>query len=283
MRENIEHIVSLTVDMIKASGYPVPDIGCMREKDHQMSYLRAHFPAEWTYACAKVRGARRSRKVIGRVSIREVGEMIRQGRRVTLLMRHAHRPPLDPSDTTFGETLPITEQGRHEAENLGLKLSGIVDADAVLLYASQTFRTIQTACSIDRWLGCVSSVDVKDFLGGGSPFFGSLEERMSLIAEGRYMERLNDYYRTGEQAGYRSLAPAADAMEDMLESLHTLSSSLVVAVTHDINVASFMAGRGVAGRFDEDTWPHYLDAAVIAKDEAGNVEYGEFRWLRSES
>ena len=83
MRENIEHIVSLTVDMIKASGYPVPDIGCMREKDHQMSYLRAHFPAEWTYACAKVRGARRSRKVIGRVSIREVGEMIRQGRRVT--------------------------------------------------------------------------------------------------------------------------------------------------------------------------------------------------------
>ena len=278
MNENIEKLVSLTIDMVKASGGKAPDIACIPERTHQNAYLKAHFPAEWIFARAKLREGRRSGKVIGRVFIHDVGNMIGDGKRVTLLMRHAERPPLDPSDTTFGETLPITERGRREAESLGSQLSEIVDPDAVLLYASQTFRTIQTACAIDTRLGCSASVEVKGVLGGETPFFGSLDERMQLIAEGRYMERLNDYYRIGTQLGYRPLAPATDAMEDALESLHSLSSSLAVAVTHDINVASFLAGRGVATHFDEDVWPHYLDAAVIAKDDNGNVEYGEFRW-----
>lgn len=278
MNENTERHISLTVDMIRASGGRAPDIAHMSNRGHQSAYLRAHFPAEWIYACAKLRERRHSGKVIGRVSVRDMGIMIRDGKRITLLMRHAERPPLDPSDTTFGETLPITERGWLEAESLGSQLADIVNPDAVLLYASQTFRTIQTACAIDNRLGCTASVDVKGVLGGETPFFGSLDERMRLIAEGRYMERLNDYYRTGEQLGYRPLATAADVLEDSLESLHSLSSSLVVAVTHDINVASFLAGRGVKMRFDESTWPHYLDAAVIAESGNGAVEYGEFRW-----
>ena len=278
MNEKMKKLVSLTMDMVKASGGRVPDIAHMSEKEHQCAYLKAHFPAEWIYACAKLREGRRSGKVIGRVSVRDIGNMIREGKRVTLLMRHAERPPLDPSDTTFGETLPITERGRREAEELGSQLAGIVSPDAALLYASQTFRTIQTACAVDNRLGCAVPVDVRDVLGGGAPFFGSLDERMRLIAEGRYMERLNEYYDTGEQVGYRPLVLATDAMEDSMESLHSLSSSLVLAVTHDINVASFLAGRGVVARFDESAWPHYLDATVIAKADGGDVEYGEFRW-----
>jgi broad specificity phosphatase PhoE len=280
MNENIEKLVSLTIDMIKASGGKAPNIAYMSETAHQNAYLKANFPAEWIFARSKLREGRRSGKVIGRFFIHDIGNMIRAGKRVTLLMRHAERPPLDPSDTTFGETLPITERGRLDAESLGSQLTEIVDPDAVLLYASQTFRTIQTACAINTRLGCSASVEVKGVLGGETPFFGSLDERMHLIAEGRYMERLNDYYRIGTQLGYRPLIPATDAIEDALESLHSLSSSLVIAVTHDINVASFLAGRGVMLRFDEVTWPHYLDAAVIVNDDNGGVEYGEFRWNR---
>ena len=278
MNENVENLVSLAVETVKACGGFAPDMSLMKDWGHKCAYLKANFPAEWIYACAKFRKEKRSGKPVGLISFKDVESMIRQGRRVTLLMRHAERPPLDPSDTTFGETLPITARGRKEAEKLGACLSKMVDSDAVLLYASQTFRTIQTACAIDRCLGSVAPVEVKDVLGGATPFFGSLEERMRLIAEGRYMERLNDYYSTGEQLGYRPLALATDEIENALESLHTLSSSLVVAVTHDINVASFLAGRGVVTHFEEATWPHYLDAAVIAKDSDGNVEYGEFRW-----
>ena len=190
------------------------------------------------------------------------------------MMHHIHKMKL----VCFGERLTITSRGYDEAERLGAKLADIVNPDGVMMYASQTFRTIQTACAINKMIGSASPVDIKEVLGGGTPFFGSLDERMRLIAEGRYMERLNDYYRTGEQFGYRPLAPAADEMEDALESLHTLTSDLVVAVTHDINVASFLAGRGVVTNFDEDSWPYYLDAAVVANDDDGNVEYGRFRW-----
>ena len=134
------------------------------------------------------------------------------------------------------------------------------------------------ACDIEKGMGRVPSVCVKGVLGGETPFFGSLDERMELIAEGYYLERLNEYYRMGEQRGYRPLVPAIEEMENALHSLHTQRSRLVIAVTHDINVASFLAGRGVVPKFSEETWPHYLDAAVIFEDADGNVDYGLFRW-----
>ena len=87
--------------------------------------------------------------------------------------------------------------------------------------------------------------------------------------------RLNEYYRVGTQLGYRPLAPATDAFEDWLTETSRLSGQpLTVAVTHDINVASFLAGRGVVTSFTNETWPHYLDAAVIMLDGLGYAEYG---------
>ena len=84
---------------------------------------------------------------------------------------------------------------------------------------------------------------------------------MKLIAEGRYLDRLNEYYLSGEQKGYRPLAQATDEMERRLLDLNVEGKALLIAVTHDINVASFLAGRGVVPSFTDETWPHYLDAA----------------------
>ena len=100
---------------------------------------------------------------------------------------------------------------------------------------------------------------------------------MKLIAEGRYLDRLNEYYLSGEQKGYRPLAQATDEMERRLLDLNVAGKALLIAVTHDINVASFLAGRGVVPSFTDETWPHYLDAAVIMDDGYGAREYG---WLR---
>jgi len=82
----------------------------------------------------------------------------------------------------------------------------------VRLCASRTFRTIETACEIAN--GMTDAIDLakhpvtlSDELGSTSPFFGSLEERLQLISEGNYRERLNDYYRGGEQRGIVRLAP----------------------------------------------------------------------------
>ena len=115
---------------------------------------------------------------------------------VTLLIRHAERPPLDPFDTTFGARLPITSKGRLDALRFGQALSVFVFDEDVAVFASETFRTIETARGIIAGMrpDCVEEpkVRVHRLFGCDTPFFGSLDERMELIAEGRYLDRLNE-------------------------------------------------------------------------------------------
>ena len=277
-----ERLVDIIIKTFGRSRIAIPaEISGLQEK---LECLKSRHPAEWIYASAKIRSVCKTGKVLGAIGLDAVKSSLDEGRRVTFLIRHAERPPLDPSDTSFGETLPITEHGQRTAERFGAMLSGIVSPDLVKFYSSQTFRTIQTACAISKGLGVAPGgaglghgVYVDDVLGGDTPFFGALDERMALIAEGRYMERLNEYYRTGTQKGYKPLGPATEAMEHALDRLHQGRSGLVVAVTHDINVASFLAGRGVVAEYDNATWPHYLDAAVLVDDCAGGVVYGVLR------
>jgi len=205
-----------------------------------------------------------------------------EGCRVTLLMRHAERPPLEPGDTSFGERLPLTARGVQTAREFGMSLPSDVPFGSIRTFAGNTLRTIQTATCINE--GLTESKERVSYhvplipeLGSDSPFFGKLDERMALISEGCYQDRLNDYFREGTQRGYKPLAEATDKMESALDRLGAGDKSLVIAVTHDINVAAFLAGRGVVTEFDEETWPHYLDAAVIICNDEGGREYGYLR------
>ena len=251
---------------------------------YQLAYLKVHYPAEWLYAIGKVNRPVREivRKSVGEMTLNHIRSALEMGSRVVMLIRHAERPPLDPSDTSFGATLPLTDGGREDARRLGVQLADMISPSFVRLCASRTFRTIETACEIAK--GMTETIDLakhpvtlSDELGSTSPFFGSLEDRLQLIAEGSYRERLNDYYRGGEQRGYRSLGTATDEMEDALDRLSGEGGGLTVAVTHDINVASFLAGRGVVTEFTEESWPYYLDAAVMIVDVNGEREYGVLR------
>jgi len=221
------------------------------------------------------------------MTIFQMENTLREGGRVTILMRHAERPPLDPGDTTFGAMLPITERGCRTATRFGMMLSHIVLPEQVRAYASSTLRTVQTARCILEGLcsdtnpSLCPTVQTEGFLGSDSPFFGSLDERMALIAEGHYRERLNDYFSVGVQRGYRPLVEATERMEGCLRTLYAPRGSLVVAVTHDVNVGCFLAGRKVITSFTEETWPYYLDAAVILDCEGQPVQYGVLRWDRS--
>ena len=121
-------------------------------------------------------------------------------------------------------------------------------------------------------------IRLAEFLGSDSPFFGMLEDRMALAAEGRYHERLNEYFTGGVLQGYRPLGRATGGMEARLHALHRSGEKLVVAVTHDINVAAFLAGRGVVPSFTDETWPDYQDSAVVVETPDGNREYGVIHW-----
>jgi len=209
-----------------------------------------------------------------------------RGCRVAILVRHAERPPLNPFDRTFGASLPLTERGWNTARQYGSMLAHAVRPSSVSFYASETFRTIQTACAMaigldeageEYFIG--RKVRLSRALGGESPFFGSADERWALIAEGNYHDRVNDYFRLGQMRGYRPLKDAVDEMDRALDRMHG-GDSLVVAVTHDINVASFLAGRGVERCFTDETWPGYLDAAVAVRRPDGHSEYGVLRGQR---
>ena len=222
---------------------------------------------------------------IEKLPLVEMKETLDNGGQVTLLVRHAERPPLDPNDKTFGASLSLTEQGWRWAQNFGLMLANNLLPKSVAFYASETFRTLQTACAMAMGLDGVSTgqaigrkVRLADFLGSESPFFGSTEERMALAAEGNYHDRLNHYFHSGRQRGFKPFVRAAKRMERCLDGLHEKEWPLVVAVTHDINVAAFLAARSVVDSFSDETWPDYLDAEAIIKPRNGAAKYLYFRW-----
>ena len=231
------------------------------------------------------RAGRYSRKVCGEMGLCDMRAALEGGCNVTMLIRHAERPPLEPGDKTFGASLALTERGWRMARQFGAMLANTVRPRSVAFYASGTFRTVHTACGMAMGLDAVNpenavvrNIRLAEFLGGDSPFFGMLEDRMALAAEGRYHERLNEYFNGGVLQGYRPLGRATGGMEARLHALHRSGENLVVAVTHDINVAAFLAGRGVVSSFTDETWPDYLDSAVVVETRDGNREYGFIRW-----
>lgn len=224
-------------------------------------------------------------KVRGEMSVHDIKAALDEGGQVSMLIRHAERPPLEDGDATFGASLALTERGWRTARQFGAMLANTVRPKSVAFYASGTFRTIQTACGMAmgldtcKWEKAIErKIRLAEFLGSDSPFFGALEDRMALVAEGRYHERLNDYFKGGNLRGYRSIGWATGEMESRLHALHRSGDSLVVAVTHDINVAAVLAWLGVVPSFTEETWPDYLDAAIVVESPNGNREYGFMRW-----
>lgn len=282
MRDKFEIFCSVFYRMIGDAGGVMPIYQAIPEDEagvlRCLDELKVRFPAEWIFAMEKVRSRRKRSVAAGEADFGYIKRALEEGKRVTVLMRHAERPPLDPSDTSFGESLPVTEFGKETSVMFGKLLAGVAGKSPVKVFCSRTFRTVQTACGILKGAGLEEFPVVDDVLGSATPFFGSLEERMALIAEGRYMERLNGYFASGEQLGYRPLGPAMDEMEERLTGFHRGCPGLVIAVTHDINVASVLAGSGAVRQFDEGTWPRYLDAAVSVENVFGDREYAVFRW-----
>ena len=226
-----------------------------------------------------------SRRVRGEMNLCEIKGALDEGGKVTILIRHAERPPLEAGDAMFGASLALTERGWRMARQFGALLANTVRPKAVAFYAGGTFRTVQTACGMAMGLDVAKpensierKIDLVDFLGSGSPFFGPSAERMAVAAGASGHERMNEYFRRGELRGYRPLGKATGSLEARLHALHRAGGDLVVAVTHDINVTAFLAARGVVESFTDETWPDYLDAAAIIKNVDGRTKYIYFRW-----
>lgn len=54
-----------------------------------------------------------------------VEDAMKLGGLVTVVMRHAERPPLELGDMMFGRDLPLTDKGARDADRLGARLSAL--------------------------------------------------------------------------------------------------------------------------------------------------------------
>jgi len=220
-----------------------------------------------------------SRTPVGEVGMQDIAIALHRGERVAVLLRHAERPPLEKDDPTFGKTLSLTENGRAQAETLGFLLAQFGGKATVEVLSSDTRRCQETARIVARELRVRDGVITEPLLGDDSPYFGDVSERMKLADESDYRAAQNAYFQTGTQRGFKPLAEATDRLEAFIWAPRKRreGAQLAILVTHDINVASFLAGRKVVTRFEECDWPGFLDAAVCFIGRNGVASYGYMR------
>lgn len=194
------------------------------------------------------------RIAVGAMTYEEVRTALDRGERAIVLVRHAERPPLAKDDPTHGADLDLTDRGRAEARSYGFLLAEMMRRHDARLYACSTKRCRKTALAFCRTADeVVRGVTILEELGSASPY---------IVGD----------VRTDSP----SLEEATDAFEQILldPSASGNKARFAVYVTHDRNVACFLAGRKVITSFDETNWPGYLDAAVMLLGRNGVARYG---------
>ena len=199
-------------------------------------------------------------------TLRHVADELHDGTRVAILVRHAERPPLPANDPTFGRNLPLTERGAMEATRYGRELGHLACTDQVTMAAGGNRRCMETAFHMLEGMGhdmeddrCTVLAD--PYLGGRAFYFGDVAARMELANAGNYLESLNAYFTCGRQKGFNDLHPSTSHLAGHL--LYHYDAPLFIGITHDLNVACFLAGNGTVASFTEKSWPGFLDAAVL--------------------
>lgn len=210
----------------------------------------------------------------------DLGAALDRGESAAVVIRHAERPPLDPGDPTFGAELSLTACGRAQASAFGLMLANCRGKVPCMIFTSAMKRCRETATLVRRELiGNCRGVTVAEFLGSASPYFGDVSERLALANAGNYRESLNDYFRTGNQRGFLHIKDATRRFEDFVwnQFCGTDKIKLMVFVTHDLNVASYLAGTGTVPTFEDATWPGFMDAVVSVRELDGTPRHGYMR------
>lgn len=207
------------------------------------------------------------------ISFEEVNAELKKGSKVLLLVRHAERTKIDNNDPTFGENIPITENGVEMCREFGKRLKEV--HEKVEWRASPLRRTVMTAEEIAAGMGINEPKIVKDdLIGNGSAFFEDRYEVFKLFQDHRFFEHMLEYFEHGEQIGFNEIKTAADAYETY--AMSRFEGKFGIFTTHDVFVAAFLEGKG-AFKFEVESWPRFLDAAAIIVAEDGTRRYELFR------
>lgn len=201
------------------------------------------------------------------ISIDEfIGELKRPGVRCALQVRHAERPRIDPNDPSFGDLLPITEEGVRTSRALGVLLRDF--SGDVEFWSSPLRRTVMTCEKIAEGMGLKNpQIETDGRLGNETFYFKDPAEVLEVFKPENFFNACFKYYREGEMRGFHNLFEASDRLEAWL--LKRLSKKLLIATTHDCYIAAYIAAK-TRLEFTRENWTRFLDggATLIYPDGA---------------
>jgi broad specificity phosphatase PhoE len=190
-------------------------------------------------------------------------------RPVSLLLRHAARPPIPPGE--LGTTLALTPEGI----TLSRQLGGCLGPHLASLHTSPVSRCVQTAQALLE--GSQAKVPILQDRMLGAPGAFVVDERLS----GQTFEQLGldgflEHLVQGERL-LPGLAPPAVAAWALVQHLLTRSGTAPgfhVFVTHDAVLAPTLA-RVLRYPQIQAHWPDFLEAAFFWRE--GRSVRGAYR------
>ena len=225
---------------------------------------------------------------LGEITFADVVAARRRGCRVLLLVRHAERPKIDGDDPTFGEALPLTDEGMRTSRRFGEQLRDV--AEDVQFLSSPLLRTRLTAAGIAEGMGLTAPgrggnqssqrdfadmVPTDPLLGNSSFYFSDQHEVFELFRDGSFFEKIFAYMAAGHQRGFREIREASDAFEAW--ALERFTGALGIFATHDLYIGAFLHARGVKRDWTVANWVRFLDAAAILLEPDGTRRYALLR------
>jgi broad specificity phosphatase PhoE len=212
-----------------------------------------------------------------------VANLLTQGCRVSLFVRHSERPPIDPGDETFGQALPLTPRGVELARDAGRHLlfppaEGRIPAPqgeapryslaSVRFAASPMVRCQMTARGIAEGMGLPDApVADEPVLGVGCFYYEDPVRLQAVMRERGYLPFMLEYLRKGTAPYSRPLDVATPLMTEWLKGATT--RPLNVLVSHDIFVASLLTDLKVR-TYTADNWVGFIHGAAIINTPDGD-------------
>ena len=235
--------------------------------------FRRRFLAELTADDPAVDGLCRAAP-LGEITLDDVIAALERGCRVLLFVRHAERPKIDGDDPTFGEALPLTEEGWRTCLRFGERLKAF--AGDVQFLSSPLCRTRMTAAGIAEGMGHAGvDIPTDPIIGNGTFYFANQPEVFELFRDGQFFRHVFDYMVKGTQRGFREIHEASDMLEEW--ALAQFAARLGIFSTHDLHNAAYLYARGVKRDWTVENWVRFLDAAAIILGPDGTRRYALVR------
>ena len=199
--------------------------------------------------------------------------LVPKDRRVSLLVRHAHRP--DPESGSYGNEIELSREGMVATGQLGSALGGF---SAGRLQSSSMPRAVATALAIAKGAGWSVPLEEDWRLGMHGPFVIDPTITGPLILEIGAAEMIHRQLHDPDPPP--GMRPTSEGVELILQCLSKnleAAPALDVSVSHD-NIMATTIGALIGVDFCDDNWPGFLEGLFIWRE--GNSLVGVWRGKR---